>query len=43
MHDFFRDKLSAVDGNGNSIVDKIRGGFDLHNKKLHIVNTKHYF
>ena len=41
MHDFFRDKLSAVDGNGNSIVDKIRGGFDLHNKNyiLSIQNT----
>ena len=41
MHDFFRDKLSATDSEGNDIVDKIVGGFDLHNKNyvLSIQNT----
>ena len=41
MHDFFRDKLSATDGSGISIVEKIRGGYDVHTKNyvLSIQNT----
>jgi len=30
MHDYFRDRLSEVDVDGNSIVSRIRGGFDEH-------------
>mgnify|MGYP003625434379 CR=1 FL=1 len=41
MHDFFRDKLSAVGSDGLSIVDSVRGGFDYHTKNyvLSIQNT----
>ena len=41
MNDFFRDKLSATDSEGNDIVDNIVGGFDMHTKNyiLSIQNT----
>ena len=32
MHDYFRDRLSEVDTSGNSIVNKVVGGFDEHTK-----------
>ena len=40
MHDFFRDKLSATDSEGNDIVNKIVGGFDLHTKMISFYQPK---